>query len=374
MRVGLGVTALRINRRAGRRDGIGTYSEALTAALSEQFPQHDFCEAVFDTSRAWLHRPIQKYEICAASSAFLGLRYRPEQIFGAGFDLFHALDHHIPRLTIPVVATLHDAGPLSNPELWPGRFRYIKNLLYSAKCRFPSRVIAVSKYTADEIVRYAGVKSGAIDVIYEGVGEHVIRESMTTLDWPQMKELYGLRPGFVAYCGSISRKKNIARLLVAHEALPMKLRQEHPLVLIGGIPAKEQMQSVVDAIRTGERVGTVRWLGLLPDAEMARVLHHCEVFAFPSLHEGFGLPVVEAFQLGLPVLTSNVASLPEIAGDSAVLVDPRNSEAVSRGLELLLRDKVLRRELADRGTLRARSFSWEKCAKLTLEAYERVLA
>ena len=107
---------------------------------------------------------------------------------------------------------------------------------------------------------------------------------------------------------------------------------------------------------------------------MARVLHHSELFVFPSLHEGFGLPVVEAFQLGLPVLTSNVAALPEIAGDCAALVNPTDVRELSRALERLLREDVLRREFADRGKARAVNFRWEKCAKRTLEAYDRVLA
>ncbi len=374
MRVGLGITALRINLKAGRRDGIGTYCLALTRSLQKQFPEREFCEVAFNISRGWLLHPVQKYEICAATSALLGVRYQAGRLFGTDFDVFHALDHHIPNLTTPVIATLHDAGPLSNPELWPGGFRYLKNLMYAAKCRFPRRVIAVSKYTADEVVRYAGVESGNVDVIYEGVGDHILAESRAPLDWGQMKEMYGLRPGFIAYCGSISKKKNIANLLAAHEALPGKLQAEHPLVLIGGIPAKEQMHDVVAAIRVGERRGTVKWLGSLPDSEMARILHHSEVFAFPSLHEGFGLPVVEAFQLGIPVLTSNVASLPEIAGDSAVLVDPRDCRVLSRELERLLGDRVLRGELSERGKARAAMFSWQKCAKLTVEAYERVLA
>ena len=374
MRVGLGVTALRTNLRTGQRDGIGVYSDALSRVLREQFPMHDFYDTTFDRSGSGLHRPIHNYEVSAGISALFGVRYRPERIFGTDFDLFHALDHYIPRLTIPVVATLHDAGPLSNPDIWPGRFRFIKNLLYSAKCRFPARVIAVSKYTADEVMRYAGVKADRIDVIYEGVGKHVLMESMTPLDWSQMNKRYGLEPGFIAYCGSISKKKNVARLLAAHEALPITMRQGHPLVLIGGIPAKESMDAVVDEIRRKERAGTAKWLGTLPNADMARVLHHSELFVFPSLHEGFGLPVVEAFQLGLPVLTSNVAALPEIAGDCAALVNPTDVRELSRALERLLREDVLRREFADRGKARAVNFRWEKCAKRTLEAYDRVLA
>ena len=372
MHIGLGMTALYKNVCAGRRDGIGTYSAALARRLRGEFPQHSFSDAMFSTSRQWLRQPLRKYEISAVGSAIFDRRYRPQQLFGREFDLFHALDHNIPRMTIPVVATIHDAGPLSNPHLWPRRLRYWKNLLYAAKCRFPARVIAVSKFTADELVRYAGLDPGNIDVIYEGVGDYIVEESRQSLDWQLMAKRYGLEPGFVAYCGSISQKKNIGRLLQAHRDLPAHMQNEHPLVLIGGVPAKEEMHEEVAAIRERERIGVVKWMGSLPDAEAAKVLHHAAVFVFPSLHEGFGLPVVEAFQLGVPVLTSNAGSLPEIVGTCADLVDPLDHRTIAKKLEALLRDDSRRGELVEQGRSRAALFSWEKCARLTFEVYERV--
>ena len=374
MRIGLGVTALVRNVAAGRHDGIGAYSSALRMELRRAFPMHSFSDAAFEAGEVWYRRPSRRYELNALASATLGRRFDPLHLFSEEFDLFHALDHYIPNMTIPVVATVHDVGPLSHPHLWPQKLRRWKNLLYAAKCRFPTLIIAVSRFTADELCRCVGLERRSIEVIYEGVGKHIVEESQCSLDWAHMGEKYGLKPGYVVYCGTISRKKNLSTLLKAHAGLDCRTSARHPLVIIGSVAGKEEVSDVIALIRRGERAGVVRWLGALPDAEAAKVLHHGELFAFPSLHEGFGLPVLEAFQLGVPVLTSNVASLPEISGGSAVLVNPTDCAQLARALEQLLRDSAWRRELSERGKERAAEFSWEECARLTVGAYERVVA
>lgn len=374
MRIGLGVTALRRSQNAGSRDGISSYSAALRSEMHRLFPNHSFVDATFCTASNSPRNLLRRYEVSALTSAVVRAKYSSETLFSESYDLFHAMDHFIPKMRIPVVATIHDVGPLSHPHLWPQNFRYWKNLLFAAKCRFPARIVAVSQFTADEVSRCVGVSRNEIEVIYEGVGDYVIKESQNELDWRSLHERYSLKPGYVVYCGSLAKKKNIAALIRAHEAMPLVMRRRHPLVLIGGVPAKERVPGVLAAIERGQIDGCVKWLGTLLDEESAKIVHHSDLLAFPSLHEGFGLPVVEAFQLGIPVITSNVGALPEISGGAAVLINPLDIGELSRTLQKLLEDNVWRGELAARGRERATDFRWEKCAKLTFEVYERALS
>ena len=373
MKIGLGVTALNNSRFSGRRDGISTYSASLRAEMLRQFPNHAFVDAPFARRGAMRGTPLRHYEVNAVASALLGVRYTPEMLFSDNLDLFHALDHFIPKMTIPVVATIHDVGPLSHPQLWPQRFRYWKNHLFRAKCRFPTKIIAVSEFTAVEISRHVGISTRDIEVIYEGISDYILNESLNSLNWDYIEQKFQLKPGYIVYCGSVAEKKNIGRLLIAHGGLPIELKRRHPLVLIGGVPAKEQASAVLEGIRRGEAERCVKWLGTLSDEDSAKVVHHSELMVFPSLHEGFGLPVVEAFQLGVPVMTSNVGALPEISGGAAALMNPLDIQEMSHLLQQLLADRGRRRELVARGKERTSEFSWKKCSRFTFEVYERVL-
>lgn len=372
MRIGLGVTALVDHRLAGLRGGISAYSECLVRSLRVSFPQHAFSEVAFASGREWLWNPLRHHATTVLSN-ILGGRHSSEEVFGQRFDLFHALDHKVPALTEPVVATIHDAKFLSMPQLTSAGFQGMKRRLFARKCRIANQIIAVSNYTADEISSHIGIDRERISVVYEGVAEHVIAESHKHHDWDRLAQSHGLRRGYILFCGRIARTKNLLRLIEAYSNLPQELRREHPLVLMGSVTAHEGGREIAARIRETERGGDVRWLGALADEDMARVLHHAEAFVFPSLHEGFGLPVLEAMHLGIPVLTSNTSALPEIAGSAALYVDPMSVREITTGIRALLEDASLRGRLSDEGRRRAKQFSWKRCAEETVAVYERTL-
>jgi alpha-1,3-rhamnosyl/mannosyltransferase len=165
-------------------------------------------------------------------------------------------------------------------------------------------------------------------------------------------------------------RKNLARLVRAYASLPATTKARHPLVIVGarGWLNRDLEQTIAPL----EASGIVRRLGYVGEDELPQLYAGAHAFAFPSLYEGFGLPVLEAMASGVPVLTSNVSSLPEVAGDAALLADPTDEESLRDGLARLLDDAAWRTNASARGIARARAFPWSRCVEATIEAYRAV--
>jgi alpha-1,3-rhamnosyl/mannosyltransferase len=174
---------------------------------------------------------------------------------------------------------------------------------------------------------------------------------------------------YVLAAGTLEPRKNLLRLIRAHAALPDELATTHPLLIVGPRGWEEQ-----EILRAAAGSDGVRLAGFVPDDELAALYAGCSVFCYPSLYEGFGLPVLEAMAAGAPVLTSNVSSLPEVGGNAVAYADPEDEHAIAAGLERLLRSPDERARLAALGRERAREFSWERVARGVLEELERARA
>jgi glycosyltransferase involved in cell wall biosynthesis len=185
-------------------------------------------------------------------------------------------------------------------------------------------------------------------------------------DFAALGARLGIDRPYVLALSSGSPHKNLARLLRAFARLATDRLQ---LVVAGHEPTRgESLRALADELRLGS---SVRFTGYLSDHDLSLVRRHARVFAFPSLYEGFGIPVLEAMEAGVPVVASNVASLPEVVGDAGRLVDPYSVEDIAAGLREVLADEGLRQDLVQRGYLQLRRFSWESTARQTLEVYER---
>ena len=185
-----------------------------------------------------------------------------------------------------------------------------------------------------------------------------------TARWKGSASVTALRRPFVLFVGTIEPRKNLDVLLDAFAALPASVREEYELVLAGplGWAAKE----------TQARLESARYLGYVPEPDLAPLTAAAAVFAYPSLYEGFGFPVAQAMAAGVPVITSNVSSLPEVAGDAAVLVDPRSVAELRDALCRLLLSAGLRADLAARGRARSERFRWPECAARSWEFFRKV--
>jgi len=277
-------------------------------------------------------------------------------------DAFHAtnLVRRPPR-RCRLTTTLHDMTSWLMPELHPSANRRA-DTAHADLLRRADGIIAVSTSTRDDAVRTLDIPAERIEVIHSGIADAFfnVKADAAAL----VRARYKLDRQFVLFVGTIEPRKNLDGLLDAWEALPASFRQEFDLVLAGPIGWASG--------KTADRVHAAHYLGYIPEADLAPLTAAATVFAYPSLYEGFGFPVAQAMAAGVPVVTSNVSSLPDVAGDAAVLVDPRSQKELSGALAELLTSASRRAELAARGRRQAERFRWEKCAVHSWKFFERI--
>jgi glycosyltransferase involved in cell wall biosynthesis len=276
-----------------------------------------------------------------------------------GSDIFHAtvLVQRPPRRA-RLTATILDMTASLMPELHPAaNLRAERN--FAALARSADRLIAISECTKNDAVRVLNLSPDKITVIHLGVADAFFDPPAAAIE--AVRARYGLLQPFVLFVSTIEPRKNLDTLIDAFGALPPSLREEHTLVVAGpmGWASPE----------TRARLGSTRYLGYVPEADLAPLTAAATVFAYPSLYEGFGFPVAQAMAAGVPVLTSNVSSLPEVAGDTALLVEPRSQNEIRDALSRLLTSPTLRQDLASRGRARADRFRWSVCAARSLEFF-----
>jgi O-antigen biosynthesis alpha-1,2-mannosyltransferase len=320
---------------------VGVYSSELLSGLAAAHPEvgFRFCYRSHRFFRSLRHRLPANTRRCLLSESW-----------GPGSsDLFHALNQRLPRRRFRrTVCTFHDlfvlTGDYSTPEF---RQRFSEQARHAAAGA--ERIITVSRFTASQVEQLLGVEASRIHVIPHGV------RTLPRCVLPRRR--------VILHVGAIQRRKNIVRLVEAFERVPA----DWELVLAGssGYGAAE----ILGRIEASPCRPRIRVLGYVSTAELAAWYAQATIFAFPSLDEGFGIPVLEAMAAGVPVVTSNRSALVEVSGDAALLVDPENTEALSAALERLTRDADLRKVLVERGCERATQFTWEKAVERTWEVY-----
>lgn len=285
-------------------------------------------------------------------------------------DLYHE-PNFFPFHGAPViVTTIHDLSPLRFPETHlPSSVRRVRRLLPRAieNSRF---LITDSEFVRRELISEFGVSEEKVRAIPLGVGpEFRVRTAEETA---AALRTFGLaRREFALTVGTIEPRKNLLQALRAYSALPKALAQRYPLVVAG---MKGWLVEPIEAeISRLAAEGRVRNLGFVPAEALACLYCGARAFIYPSIYEGFGLPPLEAMASGTPVVVSNRASLPEVVGDAGLQVDPENLDELRAGIEILLEDDMRSAELSRRGIERARQFTWEKCADMTLEVYRAAL-
>jgi glycosyltransferase involved in cell wall biosynthesis len=269
-----------------------------------------------------------------------------------GADLFHGLNQRLPNRRLRrTVTTFHDlfvfTGEYSTRDF---RTRFIQQARDAASRS--DRIICVSQFTADQVHSILGVERDRLRVVHHGV--HMPVEE----DDPREK--------IILHVGAIQARKNISRLISAFESVAPEWR----LVLAGaaGFGAEEIQRQ----IKTSSARSRIEITGYLSRERLQQLYRRASIFAFPSLDEGFGIPVLEAMASGVPVVTSNCSALPEVAGDSALLVDPLDVDALRTALGSLVEDEQLRRKLREKGKLRARQFTWANAVAKTWAVYEEL--
>ena len=339
--------------------GVAVYARNLLAELARAHPDERF--AWFYRSNRYLRSiggrlpPNARRRLLEDSVLFLSAQ---------GLSLFHGLNQRLPaRLRVPRVATFHDLFAMTGEYSTP-QFRQRFAQLARETAERADHIIAVSQHTAALVADELAFPREAISVVHHGV---------ETLETPGpesrrsvLRDLGVTRP-FVLHVGSLQVRKNIERIVSAFESMGGAL----DLVLAGAAGfGADRIARRIDASPARARI---RMPGHVEDQVRATLYAEAEALVFPSLEEGFGLPVVEAFSAGLPVVASNVSAVAEVAGDAALLVDPLDAEEIAGALERVVSDSALRAELRAKGLDRAKRFSWERCAAETWNVYRSLL-
>lgn len=283
-------------------------------------------------------------------------------------DLFWAPTHRLPRYLprhIARVVTVHDLVWKHAGDTMRTHSRYLDSLLMPEAARMADRVIAVSTHTAQDLIAEIPEIENKVSVVPLGISSLPAPTPRATL------EQIGIDRPYFLFVGTLEPRKNLPNLLKAYAKLPKDVRAAGLLVIVGGkgwggvnVPAMVQELGITD---------NVRIIGYASEEVLSTLYAHALFLAMPSLYEGFGLPLAEAMAMGTPVLTSNCASMPEVAGSAGLLVNPMNIDHISQGLLTLLTDDHLRRQLAEQARLNAARFSWERAAEQTLTIFDEAI-
>jgi glycosyltransferase involved in cell wall biosynthesis len=283
-------------------------------------------------------------------------------------DLLHSLAFVTPLLSpCPSVITIYDLSFL----IFPQSFKYSKRLYLTLLTRPSARkargIITISESTKRDTVRLLGVSPEKVDVIYCGVDKAF--RPLPKRKVTSFRQKCGLPERIILFVGTIEPRKNVARLVEAYS----RLRDGSVKLVIGG--ARGWLYEEVFArVEELELTGDVLFPGYISPDELPLWYNAAELFVYPSLYEGFGLPPLEAMACGTPVITSNVSSLPEVVGKAGLIVDPMDSEGLAEAMNQVLGNGTLRQSMRERGLARAGRFSWAKAARETVGVYRRALS
>ena len=356
------------------RAGVGCYTRNLINRLEDLSRENPFLILKMNERK----RKIKKRKVFLRfSNAIRHILweqiYLPFLLSIKGASVFHSPAFICPIIKIcPTVVTIHDMAYFLYPDKFVHTYRLYLKFWVSLSGKIADKIITDSKCSKEDIVRLLKIPESKIEVVYLGKDSNfrVIPEIDILENY---KKSNNLPKNYILYVGTIEPRKNIPSLLKAYRIFKNACPSlEYSLIIAG---EKGWMYSkIFDMVEELNLKDNVRFLGYVSDRDLPLLYNSAQLFVYPSLYEGFGLPPLEAMACGVPVITSNTSSLPEIVGDAGVMVDPLDETALASAISRVLNDSALRDNMIKNGIKRAEEFSWEKTAEKSMQIYQKLLA
>ena len=359
-----------------RAAGIHQYSKALLAHLPREAPGFRYHAFVMDASYAPppgvdLHRP-RRWAPSPTRRILWEQTGIAWQVRRLGLHLLHGFAYALPlAVRLPTVVTVHDLTFIHFPQAFPKSKQQYLSWITRRSCHRAQAVIADSQATARDLQALLGVPSGKIHVVYPGVDDRY--RPLPPAEVAAYARRKGWPERFILMVGTLEPRKNHLGLIEAYAAYRKMAREPLPLLIGGG--KGWHFQTLFQRVQALGLADHVRFLGYVAWEDLPWLYNAATLFVYPSRYEGFGLPLAEAMRCGAPAITSNSSSLPEVAGDGALLVDPDDREALARALwRVLEQEPEIRIHLRERGMKQAQRFQWSRTAAQTASVYAHVLS
>lgn len=362
---GIGMYSLRLIKHIKQSNKISKIQYFNNLRIKDSLPKY----SQKSTSKKLLSICVKRYITLIESYCFLYPKIQKFALRNYQDFIYHGPNYYLPKKIPRMVTTFHDISIFTNPQFHPTeRVRYMRKAMYSS-IRDASRIITVSEFSKRELIKHLNYPENKIDVTELACsGAFYPRtESEVTLFVSKFGLMY---KSYTLFVGTIEPRKNITSLLDAYENLPKKLRIRYPLVLCGykGWGTEKEHQR----FHKGSIEGWIKYLGYLSMVDLPLLFSAARLFVFPSIYEGFGLPVLEAMSSGIPVLCSNTSSLPEIVRNAAITFNPLDTDALTNIIINRLQDEEWQKKAVEIGLLNAKRFSWSRCAQETIKSYLKV--
>jgi len=358
------------------KSGLGSYSRNLIQGLTQKYPENEYVlytpavsDELFEPSQPSIRVKAPKKVLHRLFSSYWRSFYLSEQLPKDRIEIYHGLSHEIPynfpNRQVRSVVTIHDLIFLRLPHMYRliDRIVYTKKFKYS--CQAADRIIAVSRQTAEDVVEFFHISPEKIDVVYQGCNP-VFNTEVPLIEKEILRMKYLLPKSFILYVGTIEERKNLLTLIKALHYGKIDI----PLVVIG--KPTPYLNKIVEFIERHSLINII-FCDVVQNQDLPGIYQLADLFVYPSIFEGFGIPILEALYSRVPVITSRASSMTEVGGEYTVYVDPNNVEEMAAAIKKVLYDTDLQEKMVAEGIRHARNFDPEKVTTNVMDVYRKVI-
>ena len=367
--------SLELQWAVGKKTGVGWYIYNIVKELSKSDKNDYIAEFINFMGRHNVKSQID-YDIKIKQNKLLTytmynfltkkMNISHNLILGTKSDIYHFFNFTIPKnIKGKVIVTIYDTVFFSAPETM-GDMKAISEYKYAAERS--DLILTISESAKSDIIKHFNVDEKKIEIVTPGIDLEKYLHNYTDMELENVRKKYKLPENYILYLGTIEPRKNIERTIKAFIKYKKEVKDDLKFVIVGGKGWKyDNIMKLIESMGTD-----IILTGYIDEEDKIPIYKLAQIFAFPSLYEGFGMPVLEAMAAGVPVITSNVSSLPEVAGDAAILVNPLNEDEIFEAYKKILSDKKLQLEMIEKGLEQAKKFEWKESAKVLEQIYEKM--